>query len=263
MSSSRPAVSKLASATATIALLLSSGLAMGAASNKELEERANAMEARLQAAERANRALVELQQQVEVGREELRRLQGEIDEAKHALEGLRQQQRDLYSDLDRRLLLIENQGGTTAPKILPSAQPLPPPPAEAEMREVDEATVYGDAFAALKAGRYDEAVRGFQLYQSKYPEGPRVDNAAYWMGESHYAAQDYEAAQRAFQSVLDQYPNSQKVPDATLKIGYCQYEVKAYGHARSTLGRVVKEFPGTNAAKLAQQRLTKMDVEGL
>lgn len=237
-------------------LLLSSGLALGAASNRELEDRANAMEARLQAVERTSQALVELQQQIEAGREELRRLRGEIDEARHELEGVRQQQRDLYSDIDRRLLVIENHGGTTAPRVLQ------PAPTETEMRAVDEATIYGDAFAALKAGRFDEAVRGFQLYLTKYPQGPRADNAAYWLGESHYVAKDFELAQKAFQSVLDNYPDSRKGPDALLKIGYCQYEVKAYNNARTTLERVVSEYPDTEAARLAQQRVTKMDVEG-
>ena len=252
-----PSRTPLARGVAAAALLLLGGLAQGAQSNRELEDRANAMEARLQALERASKALVELQQQIEVGREELRRLRGQIDEAKHELEGVRQQQRDLYSDLDRRLLLIENDGGTTAPKLLT------PPPSESEMRAVDEATVYGDAFAALKAGRFDEAVRGFQLYLTKYPQGPRADNAAYWLGESYYVAKDFEAAQKSFQAVLDNYPDSRKVPDALLKIGYCQYEVKAYTHARTTLERVVGEHPGTEAARLAQQRVTKMDVDGL
>ena len=243
-------------ALAARGLLLSSSLALGAASNRELEDRANAMEARLQAVERSSKALVELQQQIEAGREELRRVRGQIDEAKHELDGLRQQQRDLYSDVDRRLLLIENDGGTTAPKVLQ------PPPSESEMRAVDEATVYGDAFAALKAGRIDEAVRGFQLYLTKYPQGPRADNAAYWLGESHYVAKDFESAQNAFQSVLNDYPDSRKAPDALLKIGYCQYEVKAYRNARTTLERVVTEYPDTEAARLAQARVTKMDVEG-
>ena len=254
----RNRISSLRGAMAAVAggLLFSSSLAMGAASNRELEDRANAMENRLQAVERSSKALVELQQQIEAAREELRRLHGQIDEAKHELEGLRQQQRDLYSDVDRRLLLIENGGGTTAPKVLQ------PPPSESEMRTVDEATVYGDAFAALKAGRIDEAVRGFDLYLTKYPQGPRADNAAYWLGESHYVAKDFEAAQNAFQSVLDDYPDSRKGPDALLKIGYCQYEVKAYKNARTTLERVVAAYPGTEAARLAQARVTKMDVEG-
>ncbi len=39
--------------------------------------------------------------------------------------------------------------------------------------------------------------------------------------------------------------------------------MKAYKHARTTLERVVGEHPGTEAARLAQQRVTKMDVEGL
>jgi tol-pal system protein YbgF len=246
-----------AAVVAAAGLLLASSLALGAASNRELEDRANAMEARLQAVERSSKALVELQQQIESGREELRRLRGHIDEAKHELEGLRQQQRDLYADVDRRLLLMENDGGTTAPRVLQQ-----PPPTESEMRAVDEATVYGDAFAALKAGRVDEAIRGFQLYLTKYPQGPRADNAAYWLGESHYVAKDFESAQNAFQSVLDDFPDSRKVPDALLKIGYCQYEVKAYKNARTTLERVVAEHPDTEAARLAQARVTKMDVEG-
>ena len=247
-----------ATAVTAAGLLLASGLAHGAASNRELEDRANAMDARLQAVERSTKALVELQQQIESGREELRRLRGQIDEAKHELEALRQQQRDLYADIDRRLLLIENDGGTTAPRVVLQQ----PPPSESEMRAVDEATIYGDAFAALKAARVDEAVRGFQLYLTKYPQGPRADNAAYWLGESHYVAKDFESAQNAFQSVLDDFPDSRKVPDALLKIGYCQYEVKAYKNARATLERVIAEHPDTEAARLAQARVTKMDVEG-
>src|SRR4026209_883617 len=60
-------------AVMALGLLLSSSLALGAASNRELEDRANAMEARLQAVERSSNALVELQQQIEAAREALRR----------------------------------------------------------------------------------------------------------------------------------------------------------------------------------------------
>ena len=52
-------------AVAALGLLLSSSSALGAASNRSLEDRANAMEARLQAVERSSKALVELQQQIE------------------------------------------------------------------------------------------------------------------------------------------------------------------------------------------------------
>lgn len=232
-------------------LLLPGALAQGrTASNKELEARANEMDARLQTVERANQSLVPMQQQIESARAELRNLRGQIEEARHELELLRQQQRDLYADLDRRLLLLENAAAVAGA-----------PSSEEALREADEATVYGDAFAAMKAGRYPEAVKGFQVYLTKYPTGPRADNAAFWLGEAYYVQKNYQAALTAFQRVLDKYPDSRRAGDAMLKVGFCQYELKAFRNARATLNGVVDGHPGTEAARLAAERLARMDVE--
>jgi len=125
----------------------------------------------------------------------------------------------------------------------------------------DEAAVYGDAFAAMKAGRYEDAARGFQLYLTKYPKGPRADNASYWLGEAQYVQQDYTAALKSFQSV-SAFPESRKLPDALLKVGYCQYELKAFRNARGTLQKVISTYPDADAAKLAQARIDKMNEEG-
>jgi tol-pal system protein YbgF len=226
-----------------------------AASNKELEAQAASIEGRLGALEkRANQSLVELQQQIETSRQELRTLRGQIEEATHQLETLQQQQRDLYGDLDRRLLLIENAGGTATPGATGS-------PAAPEVMFADEAAVYGDAFAAMKAGRYEEAAKGFQLYLTKYPKGPRADNATYWLGEAQYVQQDYTSALKSFQSV-SAFPESRKLPDALLKVGYCQYELKAFKNARATLQKVISTYPDGEPARLAQARIDKMNEEG-
>jgi tol-pal system protein YbgF len=234
-------------------LLLQGATAHATASNKELEARAVEMEGRLATVERANQSLVPMQQQIESARAELRSLRGQIEEAKHALEQVRQQQRDLYADLDRRLLLLEN---AAAP---PTADGLPP--SEDALREVDENTVYGDAFAALKAARYADAVQGFQVYLTKYPTGPRADSAAYWLGEAFYVQKEYKSALSAYQSVLDKYPESRRTGDALVKVGFSQYELKAFRNARATLEKVTTGYPGTEAARLAAERLARMDVE--
>lgn len=239
----------------SLGLLGAQPAAEAAASNKELEAQAAAIESRLGALEqRAGQSLVELQQQIETSRQELRTLRGQIEEATHQLETLQQQQRDLYGDLDRRLLLIENAGGTASPGA--SAAPAAP-----EVMFADEAAVYGDAFAAMKAGRYEDAARGFQLYLTKYPRGPRADNATYWLGEAQYVQQDYATALKSFQSV-SAFPESRKLPDALLKVGYCQYELKAFRNARATLQKVISTYPDADAAKLAQARIDKMNEEG-
>ena len=46
-----------------------------------------------------------------------------------------------------------------------------------------------------------------------------------------------------------------------LKVGFCQYELKAFRNARATLEKVVAGYPGTDAARLAAERLARMDVE--
>jgi tol-pal system protein YbgF len=273
------AVNAALKALAGTALLAWSVASLATASNKELEARANETDARLATVERASQTLVQLQQQIEAMRQELRTLRGQLDEARHEMQGLQKQQRDLYSDLDRRLLLIENgvQPGVAGPQPIGDQQgvatpdgavasPAPvaagPGATEDEVRAADEATVYSDAFAALKAGRYEEAARGFQLYLAKYPDGPRADYASYWLGESLYAQRDFVTSLKVFQKLVSDFPQSRKAPDALLKVAYCQYELKAYRNARATLQKVTSGHPGTDAARLAEQRLVQMDAEG-
>jgi tol-pal system protein YbgF len=227
------------------------------------------MDARLMAVERANQTLVQVQQQIEAARQELRSLRGQIEETRHDLDVLKQQQRDLFADLDRRLLLIENRSGLGAQGPVTGATAGAAAggaagglPSETELAAADENTIYGDAFAALKAGRYDEAISGFTLYLTKYPDGPRADNATYWLGEAQYVQRDYAAAIKNFNKVVTSFPDSRKAGEALLKVGFCQYELKSFRNARATLQKVATSYPGTETARLAEERLAKMDVEG-
>jgi tol-pal system protein YbgF len=246
---------RVSMAAVALCLLGAQGAAHAAASNKELEAQSAVLDSRLSALEtRASQSLVELQQQIETSRQELRTLRGQIEEARHDLDSLQQQQRDLYGDLDRRLLLLENGSGVAAPGA--SGAPSAP-----DVMFADEASVYGEAFAAMKAGRYEDAAKGFQLYLTKYPKGPRADNATYWLGEAQYVQQDFTGALKSFQAV-SAFPESRKLPDALLKVGYCQYELKAFKNARATLKKVISTYPDADAAKLAQARIDKMNEEG-
>ena len=129
------------------------------------------------------------------------------------------------------------------------------------MRAVDESTVYGDAFAALKAGRTTKRawLRALPHEVSGRARGPTMRLLARRIA---LRREGLRPAQKSFQAVLDNFPDSRKAADAMLKIGYCQYELKAFRNARTTLERVVSTYPGTESARLAEQRLTKLDVEG-
>ena len=72
---------------------------------------------------------------------------------------------------------------------------------------------------------------------------------------------DYDGAAAAFRTVLKKWPDSRKAPDALLKLGYTQAAQKQYSAARATLDEVTKKYPGTDAAKLASDRLKRIPAQ--
>lgn len=204
----------------------------------------------------ANQSLLDLSQRIEAAQNETRVLRGQLDEVQHALNQSQTQQREMYGDVDRRLSALEgNPGAAAAGGSTPAAGGLPIPSG-------DDRANYQAAFDLLKDAKYPEAINAFKQYLSTFPNGPLADNAQYWLGEAHYVTKQYPDALRDFRTVVEKYPESRKIPDALLKIGYCNYELKNWGEARSALTQVVQRFGDTTAARLASQRLAKLDSEG-
>ncbi len=195
-----------------------------------------------------NQSLVQLAQRVDALQNDVRTLNGRIEELQNANEGLRKQQRDLYADLDRRL-----------------KAPLPPvPDVAAPVTGVaggDELGQYNRAFDSLKAGDYPAAVNAFRQLAAGFPTGALADNTQYWLGEAYYVTRDYDHAAACFERVLATWPNSRKAPDALLKLGFTQFEQKRVAAARATLMQVVNRHPGTDAARLAAERLQKLPAD--
>lgn len=203
----------------------------------------------------ANQSLLDLSQRIEAAQAETRLLRGQLDELQHQATQSQTQQRELYGDVDRRLSALEGNPGATASTAAPPAGGLPIP-------QGDDRANYQAAFDLLKDAKYPEAINAFKQYLTTFPNGPLADNAQYWLGEAHYVTKQYPDALRDFRTVIEKYPDSRKIPDALLKIGYCNYELKNWAEARSALGQVVQRFGDTTAARLASQRLAKLDSEG-
>ena len=220
-------------------------------------QKLNEIDTRLLRLERvlANQSLLDLSQRIEAAQAETRVLRGQIDELQHQVTQGQTQQREMYGDVDRRLAALEGGSGGAAPAAAPPAGGLPIP-------QGDDRANYQAAFDLLKDAKYPEAINAFKQYLSSFPNSALADNAQYWLGEAHYVTKQYPDALRDFRTVVEKYPESRKIPDALLKIGYCNYELKNWGEARSALGQVVQRFGDTTAARLASQRLAKMDGEG-
>jgi len=235
-------------------------------------------------------ALVELSQRLDTLEAEARSLRGDLELLQRENESLRQQQRDLAADFDRRIAALESRmsamataaaataavptldssaPAATDPAVSPAAMasspitsppvtPLPVVPAPVTPPAESAEVVYGRAFDALKAAKYPEAIAGMADFLVRFPSHPLADNAQYWLGQAHYVTRDYAKAIEAFAAVGTSSPDTSKAPDALLKKGLAESELDRTEAARATLNEVIRRYPQNDAARLAREQLARM-----
>jgi tol-pal system protein YbgF len=216
-----------------------------------------------------NQSLLDLSRRIDSLEAQLRELRGTTEVLQNNGDGIKRQQRDLYTDLDRRITTLEaglraapagggagagSAGGSPAGAGAGGAVAAPEP--------TDDQSAYARALEQLKAKDFGGAIARLQGLMKDYPQSSLVDNAQYWIGEAYYAQLDYEHAIAAFRTVGERWPDSRKAGDALVKLGFSLDELKRYGEARTTLSQVVQRFPGTEAARLASERLQKLPLGG-
>jgi len=236
-----------------------------------------------------NNAILEMYESLESLKKEIATLRGEIEVQANIIDQLKQKQRDLYTDLDRRLERFGTNGSDMNSQSdlqvldinADSEQPINESDISNEEMLVIETTsdignegktdseeklidpgnadkYYRDAFKLLKESQYEQALVAFKNFLKDYPNNSLSNNAQYWIGEANYVMQNYEIAINEYQALLNTYPNSQKTSHALLKIGYSYVELGNIAEAKKTLKEVIRQYPDTTASKLATERLRKI-----
>lgn len=275
-----------------VPLLLSTSFSTFAAENEQT------LDTRLQRVERLvnGKGLVDIMVRVESIQSELQRLVGEIEVQKHSLEGIKKRQRDLYLDIDRRLLQVERRAGTstgsrssissgfTAPATTQKPEVITTPIAQKQTSTVNttaaaksevskpdmamktndaksEQIAYQNAFDLMRSLRYDKATLAFRQFLNDYPDGRYAHIAQYWVAETSYQTRKFDVAVQDYEDLINKYPNSPKRADALLKIGYSQFELKAFDKSKTVLEQLTQTYPGTTEAGQAQNLLQKIRLQ--
>lgn len=244
-------------------------------------DRLTALEQQLSAMRSGN---LDLLNQIGELKTEVQAQRAQIEELQQKLEQQNQSSRSQYLDLDSRLERLESGAASPSPVASPVSPPVgatpatspkpastTPPASPATSYQDTPPRVYGDAatlgtgagernaynaaFETLKAGRYADAARMFQGFLDAHPAGTYAPNAMYWLGESYYVTQNYALAQEQFQGLIDRYPTHDKAAGALLKVGLCQQGLRQLDAAESTYNQVLGRYPGTEAARVADDRL--------
>jgi tol-pal system protein YbgF len=223
--------------------------------------------------------LIQLQQL----QQEMRMLNGKVEEQAHELRRLKDQGLERYVDLDRRVSTLTT-GGSLPPVgaggsiysiagsstgtsgavtgrtyTAPSASTTPAAVAGAVNSGVEqpgEGEAYRAAYALVRGQQFNEAVSGFQQFLVQYPSGRYAPNAYYWLGELFLVLDppDLEQSRQSFSVLLTEYPGNSKVPDALYKLGRVHFMKGNREKSLEYLDRVIREYGSTNssAVKLAQ-----------
>ena len=114
---------------------------------------------------------------------------------------------------------------------------------------------YGQARAKLLDGDFDGAQEDFSSFIGNFPNDELVDEAWFWLGETHYVRGDYSTAADAYITSLREERNGSVAPDALVRLASSLGALGRNDEACQTLARFSREFPsaGPNARARADR----------
>jgi tol-pal system protein YbgF len=228
-----------------------------------------------------NQPVLDLANQMEVLREEMKSLRGQIEVLNNNIESAAKRQRDMYVDLDTRLRRFEQAATAVPPAPItpPAGTPGPPAgtpgaaapqapgaaPAAASAAQTataaatqDETREYEAAQSQRRIGNYQGAIAAFQSFVAQHPKSSLAPRAQYWIGDSYFNLRDYKNAIASQQKLIASYGDSASVPDALLNIASSQLEQGETAAARKTMDGLVSRYPSSEAAEKAKRRLATL-----
>lgn len=220
---------KLSLSLLTIILATISVAASAAKNTKENENQAkhSALEVRITALE-----------------EEVRRLNGKLEEADFTIQSFAKKLDKIIADIDFRITSIEKetkQGGmvkfyknndsainqsTTSPTVKTTEQ------LEKE---------YNNAFATLRENNYAQAETKFKQFIDTNGSNPFLGNAYYWLAETFYVRNKFEDAAVYFLKGYQEEENNNKKYDSLLKLGMSLARLEKKEEACTTFDKLKNE----------------------
>ena len=223
---------------------------------------------------------------VEMLQQEVQQLRGQVEELNYNLGKLKEDQKQRYLDLDRRIVSLSTAAPVTKEsrvasvtdqttqlktvvsqvKVISTAVPLAPAtetsttqtqtlagqaPNDPEAAKI----AYKAAYALIRKRQFDASIVALLAFVKNFPQSDLVGNAYYWLGEVYMVQGDASLAVVSFEYVISKFPQHRKIPDALYKAGVAYQNTGNVDKANQLLQRVLAEYPESSAARLALEKL--------
>lgn len=191
--------------------------------------------------ESTQRGQFEVINQLEQLRQDNAKLRGQLETLSHDLAETQRRQKDLFVNLENRLVKLEPQAVTIDGK---------------EVRvEQKETEAFEHAQALFKNGDFKGAVSAINIFQKTYPHSAYTPQSQYLLGNAYYASRDFKQTVIAQQQLVKEYPTHPKAADALLTMASAQIELNDKKSAKKTLETLTAKYPDSPAAITAKERL--------
>ena len=211
---------------------------------REVNDRINVINGRIDRLELSTRGQLELNNQIEQLRSETAKLRGQLEVQANELADLQRKQRDQMAQVSDKLKQFE------------------PVPVSVDGKSVAidpaEKRSYDAAIALFQAGDFKSAQTALSNFTQSFPQSALRSNAEYWTASAIFAQRDWRSAILALQAFITRYPDSQRTPDAMLLLGNAQLENRERLPARKTFEQLIEKFPTAPAATQARDKLTSI-----
>ena len=187
--------------------------------------------------------MLDLQSQLDAAKGDVAKLRGMNEQLAKDVSDLQRKQKDQLQAFDDRLRKLEPL------RVSVDGSEFQADPAERRDFEAHLATFRKGDFAA--------AVNGFVDFLNRNPQTGYRPSALFWLGNAQYAVKDCKSAVTNFRSLVSSAPEHMRAPESLLAISSCQLEAKDTKGARKTLEDLVANYPASDAAGAAKDRLAR------
>jgi tol-pal system protein YbgF len=182
--------------------------------------------------------------------EEVRRLNGTLEELSHRLDLLDRAVAAQKNDTDARFAALKGAGALDEYE------------GRRKMAELKLPTSPGE-FLALAQGQEAKGERAlaralYEEFVKKWPSDARAADAHFRLGELWFGDKRWREAILEYGKVAQDFPRSDKAPDALLRTGEAMVALDLKDDARRLFEEVTARYPKSTAAKRANARLAEL-----
>ena len=201
-------------------------------------------------------SLNDMLNQIELLKQDVSKLRGDMETLRHLNATVEQRQKDLYQDLDGRLRKIEEKsaGGNA-----PTPNKVAEIPASLEVRAPSDQEVYDQASALLDGMKNKEAFQALTDFIKQFPNSALLPDAKYALANAQFNLKNYKATIGTYQKLLDQHPDFAKNPEALLGLANAQIQLALIPEAKKSLKDLIKKYPKSDVIQNALKRLKVLE----